>query len=101
MLPPQLMVLVNALRRNAALELAALSGGESFSFTNQSSFDRSLERISNQIHDYYLLRYQPPAGPIMVLHTLRVRVADHPDAVIQTRKSYWSGIYEPSAGGGR
>jgi len=30
----------------------------------------------------------------MSLHSLRVRVNDYPDAVIQTRKSYWSGILE-------
>ena len=30
----------------------------------------------------------------MSLHRLRVRVEGYPNAVIQTRKSYWSGIPE-------
>jgi VWFA-related protein len=91
--PPQLLLVVNALRRDSASELASLSGGEHFNFTTKRGLDQSLERISNRIHNYYLLRFQP-SGPIMILHNLRVRVAGYPDAVIQTRKNYWSGIFD-------
>lgn len=97
--PPQLLLAINALRRNSVAELASLSGGAYFNFGNQKGFERILDRISNQIHNYYLLRYKPPAGPILVLHRLRVRVYGSPDAVSQTRKSYWSGIHETAAGG--
>ena len=93
-LPPQLMLIVNALRKNSASELAALSGGEYLSFTNQRSFDQRLDRIANQIHNYYLLSFKPAATATPSLHTLRVRVPDYPDAVVQTRQSYWSGILE-------
>jgi VWFA-related protein len=93
-LPPELMLIINALRRNTASELASLSGGEYINFTTQKGFDDGLERVSNQIHNYYLLSFQPPSSSTMGLHSLRVRVADHPDAVIQTRKSYWSGILD-------
>jgi hypothetical protein len=34
----------------------------------------------------------------MILHSLRVRVVGYPDAVIQTRRSYWSGIFDSSNG---
>ena len=98
--PAQLLLVINALRRDSASELASLSGGEYFSFTNRRGFEQDLERISNQIHNYYLLRYQP-SGPIMILHTLRVRVDGYPNAVIQTRRNYWSGIFESSTGNGR
>lgn len=90
-LPPQIMVIVNALRTDASSELASLSGGEHFSFTNQRSFDDDLQKISNQIHNYYLLSFKPPSGTLS-LHTLKVRVAGYPDAVIQTRRGYWSGV---------
>lgn len=95
-LPPQLLAIINALRKNTAQELAHLSGGEYLSFTNQRNFDQSLHQISNQIHNYYLLSYKPSAAATGApsLHALRVQVPDHPDAVIQTRKSYWSGILE-------
>ena len=90
-LPPQIMAIVNALRKDASAEIASLSGGEHFTFSSQKSFDAGLLKISNQIHNYYLLSFKPPPGTLSV-HDLRVRVEGHPDAVIQTRRSYWSGV---------
>ncbi|MGO8786367.1 MAG: VWA domain-containing protein [Terriglobia bacterium] len=97
-LPPEVQLMVNALRRNAASELASLSGGEYVNFTTQKGFEASLQRISNQIHDYYVLSFKPTSAPALSLHSLRVRVANHPEAVIQTRRSYWSGTLESSSG---
>ena len=82
------------MRRNSASELASLSGGEHLNFTTQRGFEDGLQRISNRIHDYYLVSFQPPASAEFGLHTLKVRVVGFPDAVIQARKSYWSGILE-------
>ena len=95
--PPQLLLVMNALRRDSASELASLSGGEHFNFTTKRGLEESLEQIANRVHNYYLLRFQP-SGPIMVLHSLRVRVEGYPDAVIQTRRNYWSGIFDSSTG---
>jgi hypothetical protein len=92
--PKEFLLIANALRRNAASELAALSGGEYANFTTQKGFDAELLRISNEIHNYYLLSFKPSADPPWGLHTLKVRVADYPDAVIQTRKSYWAGLLD-------
>jgi VWFA-related protein len=100
-LPPQIMPLINALRKNSASELADLSGGEYLKFTTQRGFEQDLQRISDQIHNYYLLSFTPPSGPAWGLHELRVRVASHPDAVVQTRRSYWAGILESSTVEGR
>lgn len=88
-LPPEILPFVNAMRRNAASELAALSGGDYFAFTNKRSFDESLQRISNQIRNYYLLSFRPAADAPQGLHSLRVGVKDRPEAVVQARKSYW------------
>lgn len=93
-LPPELMLAINALRTNSASELASLSGGEYLKFTTQKGFEEDLQRISNQLHNYYLLSFTPPSGPAWGFHTLRVRIADRPDAVIQTRRRYWAGIFE-------
>jgi VWFA-related protein len=89
--PPELLLLVNALKGNAASEIAALSGGEYMTFSTQKNFEANMQRISNEIHNYYLLSFKPPSEGDGKLHTLRVRVPDEPNAVIQTRKSYWSG----------
>jgi VWFA-related protein len=90
-LPPQIMVIVNALRKDAAGEIASLSGGEHFSFSSQKSFDESLLKISNRIHNYYLLSFKPSALTSGV-HTLSVRVNGHPEAVIQSRRNYLAAI---------
>jgi VWFA-related protein len=98
LLPPEIQLIINSLKANTASGLASLSGGEYISFTTQRGFENGLQRISNHIHDYYLLSFKPSSSPTLSLHTLSVRVADYPDAVIQTRKSYWPGIFEPSTG---
>ena len=95
------MIAVNALRKNGASELASLSGGEYVSVTTRKGFEQGLERIANRIHNYYLLSFRPTPGVPMSLHTLRVKVEDYPDAVIQTRRSYWSGTFEAGAGNAR
>lgn len=91
-LPPLLLLAVNALRDNTGAELASLSGGEYMSFVTQKGFDQALQRVANQVHNYYLLSFQPASSSRIGLHSMRVSVSGYPDAVIQTRKSYWSGI---------
>jgi VWFA-related protein len=90
--PPELLLIVNALKGNAASEMASLSGGEYMNFSTQKGFEASLQRIANQIHNYYLLSFKPTADSGSGIHTLRVRVPDYRDAVIQTRKNYWAGV---------
>jgi len=100
-LPPEVQMIANALKSNAASQLARLSGGKYINFRTQRGFEQGLQRVASQIHDYYVLSFKPSAGPDMSLHTLRVRVVGYPDAVIQTRRSYWSGIFESPTGDGR
>jgi len=90
-LPPQLLPLVNALRQNTASELAALSGGDYATFTTKRAFDEDLQRISNQIRNYYLLSFAPGTKAAPGLHAIRIRIAGNSSAVVQTRRSYyWS-----------
>ncbi len=89
--PEEFVLMANALKRNAASELAALSGGKYANFTTQKGFEAELQRVSNEIHNYYLLSFKASAESAGGLHRLKVRVAGYPDATIQTRKSYWAG----------
>lgn len=90
-----LVMAVNALKKNAAHELAALSGGEYINFTTQKGFDQGLHQLSNHIHNYYLLSFQPHTeangGPTPGMHSLRVKIPDYPDAKIRFRESYFAG----------
>lgn len=101
LLPPEIQLIIGALKANTASELASLSGGEYINFTTQRGFEDGLQRISNHIHDYYLLSFRPSSSPTLSLHTLSVRVPGYPDAIIQTRKSYWPLIVEPTTGNQR
>ena len=93
-----LIMAVNALKKNAARELAALSGGEYINFTTQKGFDNGLHQLSNHIHNYYLLSFQPHAeangAPTPGMHSLRVKIPDYPDANIRFRESYFSGALD-------
>jgi VWFA-related protein len=90
-----LVMAVNAVKKNAAHELAALSGGEYINFTTQKGFDQGLHQLSNHIHNYYLLSFQPHAdangSPSPGMHSIRVRIPDYPDARIRFRESYFAG----------
>lgn len=90
-----LVMAVNALKKNAAHELAALSGGEYINFTTRQQFDRGLNHLVNRVHNYYLLSFQPQAEangePSPGMHSIRVKVPDYPDARIRFRESYFAG----------
>jgi VWFA-related protein len=92
-----LVMAINAVKKNATKELAALSGGEYQNFTSQKGFDDNLQQLSNHIHNYYLLSFQAHVDPgtSAGLHSLRVKIPDYPDARIRTRESYWSGAADP------
>jgi len=89
-----LVMAVNALKKNAAHELAALSGGEYVNFTTQKGFDEGLHQLSNHVHNYYLLSFQPHAEangePSSGMHTIRVKIPDYPDARVRFRESYFA-----------
>jgi VWFA-related protein len=96
-----LVMAVNALKKNAAHELAALSGGEYINFTTQKGFDEGLHQLSNHVHNYYLLSFQPHAEangePSSGMHRIRVKVPDYPDARIRFRESYFAGELDSAA----
>jgi VWFA-related protein len=89
-LTPLLFMAINAMKENASSELAELSGGEYLNFTTRKGFDQALGHLANQVHNFYLLSFQPQNTPAAGYHTLRVSVPDNPDALIRNRTSYWS-----------
>ncbi len=95
-----LVMAVNALKKNAAHELAALSGGEYINFTTQKGFDAGLHQLSNHVHNYYLLSFQPHGvngDPVSGMHTIRVKIPDYPDAHVRFRESYFAGELDSAA----
>jgi VWFA-related protein len=93
-----LVMAVNALRKNVPKELSGLSGGEYVNFSTQKGFDNGLHQLSNHIHNYYLLSFQPHGlnGEPLAdgMHSIRVKIPDYPDAKIRFRESYFAGTLE-------
>jgi VWFA-related protein len=96
-LTPLIIMAANAMRKNAPSELATLSGGEYLNFTTRKDFDHALGHLANQVHNFYLLSFQPPDTPTPGYHTLRVTVLNHPEALVRSRTTYWSEPIPPSA----
>ncbi len=96
-----LVMAVNALKKNAAHELAALSGGEYINFTTQKGFDQGLQQLTNHVHNYYLLSFQPHAEangePLSGMHRIRVEIPDYPEARVRFRESYFAGELDSAA----
>jgi VWFA-related protein len=94
-----LVMAVQAVRKNVPHALASLTGGEYTNFTTQKGFDRGLGRLTNHIHNYYLLSFQPsgPGGapPTPGLHRLSVKIPDYPDAQIRSRLTWYAGDAPP------
>jgi len=93
-----LVMAVNALKKNVSHELAALSGGEYINFTTRNGFDEGMLQLTNHIHNYYLLSFQPKSGPdgnpSTGMHSIRVSVPDYPNARLRFRESYFSGALD-------
>ena len=93
-----LVMAVNALKKNVSHELAALSGGEYINFATRNSFDEGMLQLTNRIHNYYLLSFQPKSGPdgnpSTGMHSIRVSVPDYPNARLRFRESYFSGALD-------
>jgi VWFA-related protein len=94
---PLLFMAINAMRDNAASELATLSGGEYLNFTTRKGFDQALGHLANQVHNFYLLSFQPQGTPAPGYHALRVSVPGMPDALVRSRSTYWSEPTPPPA----
>ena len=92
-----LMMAVQGMKKNTAKSLAVLSGGDYFSFRNRSGFDESLTKLTNRVHNYYLLSFPVPKGAESGLHELRVIVPEYPQAEVRARRNYYAGDAAPPA----
>ncbi len=90
-----LMLVVQAVRRNIPHSLTQVTGGEYTNFTTQRGFEAGLHRLTNHIHNYYLLSFQQSSGAAPGLHRMTLKVPDYPDAKIRSRLTYYAGSEAP------
>jgi VWFA-related protein len=78
-----------ALRKNAAKEIALLTGGEYATFKSPNSFDARLNDFTNHLYSRYLLSFEPKT-PHPGLHHLAVTVTSPEHLTVAARSVYWA-----------
>ncbi|WP_244502197.1 VWA domain-containing protein [Terriglobus roseus] len=91
-----LIMAVQGMRKNTAKAIAEESGGDYFHFNNRAGFDESLGKLTNRVHNYYLLSFPVPSGAENGLHEIKVTVPEYPEADIRARRNYYAGDVPPS-----
>lgn len=76
------------MRKNVPETVAKLTGGEYFAFKDAKSLRQQLIAISNDVHNQYVLSFQPDA-PHAGLHALSVTLKERTDLVVKARNAYW------------
>lgn len=84
-----LLLVGQAMRKNSAKAIAAMSGGEYQQFDSGKQFDLRMNDFSNHLHNRYLLSFQPK-NPHPGLHQLRVQLREPRDITVLARSSYWA-----------
>jgi VWFA-related protein len=84
-----LELVIGAMRKNMSAEVANPSGGESMSFDGQGELEQDMNVLNNHIRNSYILSFSPTSAE-PGLHTIKVRLAHHPEMIVSARTSYWS-----------
>jgi VWFA-related protein len=84
-----LRLLLGAMSKNTSAEVATLSGGEWSSFDNSQELTQNLGVLTNHLRNSYVLSFTPTSSE-PGLHTIKVRLARHPELVVSARSNYWS-----------
>jgi len=78
-----------AMRKNSAKALAAMTGGEYELFETRKGFESDMLSFANHLHSRYLLSFEPK-DPHPGLHRLRVRLkSGDSDKSVLYRSVYW------------
>jgi len=91
-----LMMAVQSMRRNAARQIALMSGGEYSPFTTERGFEARVQEVAKHARNRYLLSFRPTDNT-PGLHVLDVRLTRDLGARIVARTSYWALDKQPQA----
>jgi VWFA-related protein len=84
-----LMMLLAALHKNAAREIATMSGGESVAFTKEKGFQDRVDELASHARNRYILSFHP-SDLTPGLHTVQVKLNNDYNARVVARASYWA-----------
>ncbi len=83
-----LAMIVPAMKKNVAKEVAGMSGGEYTTFTGDKRFEERVVDAAKHVRNRYLITFSP-SNPTPGFHTIRVRTAKDYGARIVARANYW------------
>src|SRR6185437_10316379 len=81
-------MILGSMKKNMSAEIAALSGGETSSFDNAVELGDDLNMLNNHIRNRYILSFYPTSQNAG-LHTITVRLPQHPGLLVSARRNYW------------
>jgi VWFA-related protein len=82
-------MLGDASRKNAARELAALTGGQQVNFNQQKALETAIAQIGEELHSQYVLSFRPPESVPGRYYRVRVIVNREDAREVRTRPGYW------------
>ena len=83
-----LNMMLDAMKKDIAAEIATVSGGEARRFDNRNELDQTLAEMSRDMRNQYLLSFTPAAKD-PGFHPLRVSLIGHPEFSVSARTGYW------------
>jgi VWFA-related protein len=84
-----LMMAVAAVKKNAARELAVMSGGEYAAFTKEKGFEDRMAELASHARNRYILSFRP-SDLTPGLHRIEVKLNGDYNAHVIARASYWA-----------
>jgi VWFA-related protein len=84
-----LMMAIAAVHKNAAREIATMSGGEYAAFTREKSFQNRVDELASHARNRYILSFRP-SDLTPGLHTIQVKLNNDYKARVVARASYWA-----------
>jgi VWFA-related protein len=88
LLAPLLMAIA-AVHKNAAREIATMSGGEYAAFTKEKGFQDRVDELASHARNRYILSFHP-SDLTPGLHTIQVKLNNDYNARVVARASYWA-----------
>ncbi|HZU11028.1 MAG TPA: VWA domain-containing protein [Pseudacidobacterium sp.] len=84
-----LMMAVAAVKKNAARELAVMSGGEYAAFTKEKGFEDRIAELASHARNRYILSFRP-SDLTPGMHRIEVKLNNDYNAHVIARASYWA-----------
>jgi VWFA-related protein len=84
-----LMMAIAAVHKNAARELAVMSGGEYAAFTREKAFQDRVDELASHARNRYILSFRP-TDLAPGLHNIQVKLNNDYNARVVARASYWA-----------